>query len=144
MIQNQHCPRDHFPLQCLELTLPVFITSDTIQRELPRWGDHSDGFSNNHTCTTCSAAGFLSARKGGDAKDPLQLNVYLSNLDYILFHRIRSNVSKHLLWGRTSRFEQYRAISLDISIRWRICVLLMEKVNENKSPEKRSSCKSAF
>lgn len=108
--QNQYCLRDLFPLQPLELSLAALVTNYPSQRELYRWGGHSDGFSNHSTCTACSVLGFSSAMKGADAWDPLQLNLYLSNLDHILFHRFRSNISKHLLWGRTSRFEWSRAI----------------------------------
>ena len=81
------------------------ITNDKSQRELSRWGDHVDG------AQPARLWGFFSARKGGHARGPLQLNPYLSNLDHILFHRIRSNISEHLLQGKTSRFEWNRAIS---------------------------------
>ena len=78
---------------------------------------------------------FFAAMKGGLARGPLQLNLYLSNLDHILFHRIRSNISEHLFQGKTSRFEWNREISQDISIRQPICTINGE-VNENKFPKK--------
>ena len=75
------------------------ITNDTSQKVLNKWGDHFDGFSNNSPFTGCYAVSFSSAMKGGDAKDLLQLHLYLSNLDYILLNRIGSNISKHLCVG---------------------------------------------
>lgn len=130
-----------FPSQSLELLGAAFITNDKSQRELTREGDDFDGFSNDSTCTACEAVGLLFSHEGWDAKDPLQLNLYLSNLDHILFHRIRSNISKHLLQGKTSGFEWNRAISQDISIRQQICTINGE-VNENQSPPKRTSAVS--
>lgn len=110
VIWRQYSPRDRFPLQSLELSLAAFLTNDINQQVFNRWGHHFDGFCNS-PCIAWHSLGFSSAMRGGDAKGLLQLHLYLSNLDHILFHRIRSSISKHLLRGKTFRREQNRAIS---------------------------------
>lgn len=134
VIQNRYYSRNQSSLQSLELSRTAELTGGEIIVMA--------------SLMTASAQptrlwDFFSSIKGGDAKGPLQINLYLSNLEHILFHRISSNISEQLLQGKASRFEWNRAISQDISIRLQICTINGE-VNENKFPPRRTSCESAF
>lgn len=94
-------------------------------------GDRSDGFSSNSPCTVWNAVGFSLAMRGGNGKGLLQLHLNLSKLDHILFHRISSNISKHLLWRRTEQVDFIGHFNKAI------CTINGE-VNENKSSPKRN------
>lgn len=94
-------------------------------------GDQSDGFSNNSSCTVWNAVGFSLAMGGGNGKGLLQLHLDLSKLDHILFHRISSNIAKHLLWRRTEQDDFIGHFNKAI------CTINGE-VNENKSSPKRN------
>lgn len=141
--QNQYCTRDLFPLQPLELSSAALVTNYPSQRELCRWGGHSDGFSNNSTCPACNVLGFSSAMKGGDAWTHSNL-IFTCQIWTIFYFTESEAISQNTCNGGgppdLSRIGQFNR-TFPSGLRF---VLLMEKVNENKSLQKRSSCESAF
>lgn len=95
------CPRDHFLLQSLVLSLAAFITDDTSQRLLSRCrlrGDHFDGSSNNSICIACHAVGFSSAMKGGDTRTCSNL-IFICQIWTIVYSTESEAISQNICYG---------------------------------------------
>lgn len=140
--QNQYCPRDLFPLQPLELSLAALVTTPAKESST---GGEVILMASLITAPPQPAVFWASLQPWREQTPGTHSNLIFTCQIWTIFYFTESEaISQNTCYGGRppdlSRVGQFNR-TFQSGLRF---VLLMEKVNENKSPQKRSSCESAF